>query len=254
MNTNPSSGGPQKGLSGLAIAGIGCAGLFVVAGIAGFLLIQKGCQKVSQIVQDSGGQPVKTAAQLAVMANPDLEVVSTDEAKGTMTLRQKSNGHVMTIPVTEAAQGRFSVQDAEGKRTEVSVGNGPDGGGTLTVEGPDGKMAVSSAGADAPMPAWVPGYPGAQTQPGGMRAETPEGISGNATFTTTDPAAKVRQHYETALKQQGFTTEVASFGSGDAETTSITATKNDGKTTVNLVITAETGQTTVMTTYQGPKP
>lgn len=250
MSTIPPPSEPRKGLSGLAIAGLGCFGLLTLIGIGGMMLISKGCQKVQQIAEESGGNPAKVMAKLAVAANPDLEIVSTDDAKGEMTLRDKKSGKTITMPMNDLAKGKFTVQEADGKTTTVDVSEAA--GGKMTIQGPDGKTVISAeAGA---LPAWVPAYPGAQSHPGGMRSETPEGVAGSVGFTTADPVAKVRQFYETKLKEAGFDAQVNSFTNNGTETASIVGTKDSGKTSVNLVITSEEGKTTVMTSYQGAKP
>jgi len=252
MSTNPSlPPAPKKGLSGIAVAGFGCLGLLLLAGVAGMMLINKGCQKVRQMTEESGGKPAKMLAQLAVATNPNLEIVSTDDAKGEMTLREKKSGKTITMPMNDLARGKFTIQESDGKTTTVDVSQAA--GGKLTVEGPEGRTVISTGSDASTLPAWIPAYPGAQNQPGGMRGDTPEGVAGNASFTTTDPVAKVRQFYEAKLKADGFETQLNTFASGGKEIVSIDGDKNEGKTSLNLIISGEEGRTTVQASYQGPK-
>jgi hypothetical protein len=251
MSTTPPPPESKKGLSGLAIAGIGCLSIVALAGIAGILLINRGCQKVKEIAEESGGNPAKLMAKLAVAANPDLEIVSTDDAKGEMTLRDKKSGKSITLPLNDLAKGKITVQEADGKTTTVDVAE-TGSGGKMTIEGPDGKTVISSGAQASSLPSWIPAYPGASPKEGGFSSETPEGIAGTQSFTSSDAVEKVKQFYAEKFKAAGFETSVNSIDTDGSLTATVSANKGE-KTSVNVLVLAEDGKTVVTFSYQGPK-
>jgi hypothetical protein len=252
MSTTPPSPESKKGLSGLAVVGIGCLSIVALAGIAGILLINKGCQKVKEIAEESGGNPAKLMAKLAVAANPDLEIISTDESKGEMTLRDKKSGKSITMPFNDLAKGKFTIQEADGKTTTVDVAEAAEGG-KMTIQGPDGKTVISSGAQAGSLPSWIPAYPGASIKEGGFSSETPEGIAGTQSFSSSDPVEKVKQFYAEKFKKAGFETNVNSVDSDGSLTVTLSATQGE-KTSANVLILTEDGKTMVTLSYQAPKP
>lgn len=251
MSTTPPSPESKKGLSGLAITGIGCLSIVALAGIAGILLINRGCQKVKEIAEESGGNPAKLMARLAVAANPDLEIVNTDDAKGEMTLRDKKSGKSITMPLNDLAKGKITVQEADGKTTTVDVAE-TGHGGKMTIEGPDGKTVISSGSQASSLPSWIPAYPGATAKEGGFSSETPEGSAGTQSFSSSDPVEKVKQYYVEKFKAAGFETSANSVETDGSLTATVSATRGE-KTSANVLILTEDGKTLVTLSYQGPK-
>lgn len=104
----------KKGLPAAAWVGIGCLGVVIVgvliAGIGGVFLFKK----VSSMVEN----PEKMAAEMVVRANPDLEILSSDETKGELTLRTRV-GQEMTLSYADIAQGKLEMMDAEGNKVQL---------------------------------------------------------------------------------------------------------------------------------------
>lgn len=240
----------KKGLSGLAIAGIGCLGLLVLFGIAGAMVVYKGWQKVKDVVHEASDNPTKAAALLAVKLNPDLELVKTDDAKGEITIRDKKSGEVTTLSFDDMSQGKFTVKDAKGGETTVDVSGGSSGG-KMTIKDADGKTTTFNSGGAVKLPRWVTTYKGAEEVPGGMHTESPEGVAGMHQVHTSDPVAKVKEGLEAQLKADGFTTETHVMSADGKDMATIQATKE--KHTINVVVTVEAGKTVVVTNYEGPK-
>lgn len=207
---------------------------------------------MKEIAAESGGNPAKLMAKLAVAANPDLEIVSTDEAKGEMTLRDKKSGKSITLPLNELAEGKITVKEADGKTTTVDMSEASNGG-KMTIEGPDGKTVISSSAQTSSLPSWMPAYPGASPKEGGFSSETPEGIAGTQSFSTSDGVEKVKQFYAEKFKAGGFETSVNSIESDGSLTATLSATKGE-KTSANVLVLTEDGKTVVTLSYQGPKP
>lgn len=259
MNSAPSpsaspSPAPKKGLSGLAFAGIGCGALLVMGGVVMLVLIGKGCQMAKDFASDVQKNPARAAAELAVKMNPDLELVRTDDAKGEITVRQKSNGEEITLSFDDIAKGKFTVRNSKGEETSVDAGSA-NGEGKIVVKGANGETTTFGAGANmqAP-PAWLPAYPGATSdQSGGFRAENGGKVSGVSTVQTADDVQKVKAFYDSKLKEAGFKTEITESDIGGQSTAMIHAQiEADGKT-ASIVITTQDGKTQIVTQYEGPK-
>ena len=197
---HPAQGQPQAPprKSGKALTWIlaGCGGLLVVVligGVAGFLWMKK---KVGNLQSN----PAVAAAELIIRANPELEVVSTDYAKGTITMRNKKTGETLTMDANDVKQGRFTFKD--GKGSEIRF-NTPEGAsGTVQIQGPEGQASFG-AGTKVQTPSWLPTYPGAPVE-GVMNATSKEGLSGAIVQKTADAPTLVIDAFEKAFKAGGF--------------------------------------------------
>ena len=239
----------KKGISGLAIAGIGCGVLLLLVFIGGALLVMKGCQKVAEVASDFQKNPAKASATFMVKANPDLDLVKTDDVKGEITVRDKKTGEVMTLSFDEISKGRLTMKNAKGEQVSIDA-SGVSGQGSLVIKGPNGEAVIGSN--QAP-PSWVPAYPGLQAQAGGMRVEKGETVNGTHIAETTDAADKVKEFFESKLKADGCSVEATSSKFNDVVSASVTGTKEDGKLKISVLINSEKGKTSVIITYEGPK-
>ena len=85
--------------------------------------------------------PGLAITKMIAAANPDVDVLSTDEGAGKITVRDKKTGKVVTMTFDDAKKGKFS----------------------FSAQGDDGKTASLEFGAGADkLPSWVPAYPGAK--------------------------------------------------------------------------------------------
>ncbi len=175
----------------------GCGGLvlLVFIGFAVFFFWVK--QKVGNLQRN----PAVAAAELIVRANPELEVVSTDYTRGTITMRDKKTGETVTMDANRVKEGRFAFKDGKGKEIRINALDG--GSGTVQVEGPEGKASFGAATADQ-APAWLPTYPGTPVE-GVASVTSKSGASGTIVQRTTDSPAQVFEAFEKALKADGFT-------------------------------------------------
>ena len=183
----------------------GCLFLVVVV-----LLLMGGCtwflaDKAKDIAADFEANPAKAAAEIAVKFNPDLELVSTDEESGTMTVLEKSTGKEVTLNFEEIADGRFSFETEEGEST---ISFDPEGEAGLTIESPDG---TTTFGAGGVLPSWIPLYPGASEPQGAYSSTAGDQRSGAVSFRSTDPVARVLEFYERTLKAAGLEVSKTTF-------------------------------------------
>ena len=202
-------------------------GLFVLGGIVtvagGMFLFHKARQAGldPDLIQRNPGLAV---TKMIAAANPDVDVLKTDDGAGTITLRDKKTGKVMTMSFDEAKKGKI----------------------TFTEEGDGNKTATLNFGTSTgKLPSWVPSYPGGKVQ--GTFSVTGTGSDGEGgTFavTTQDSAAKVLAYYQDTLKAQGMTIALNTtapdggmvVAQDDAKKQSVTVVVGSGSegTTVNV--------------------
>jgi len=237
----------KKGLSCLAMGGIGCLVLVVAAFLGGGALVAKFFPAIKTFIADAEKDPARAAAMLALKVNPDIEMVTTDDEKREVTFKVKSSGETMTVSFEDLSQGKLKMTNSKGEEISIDASNVEQSG--IVMKGPDGE-AVIGGGKSAPPPAWVPVYPGAEAQEGGVRVERPDGaINGMAVAKTSDSVEAVQTFFDAKLKEAGF--EVTITSTVEGKSAGISADKDDGKTTVGVTVTAgDDGQTQLMVTYQ----
>lgn len=241
---------PRQGLSPLAWIGIGCGALAVLAVIGFSVMLVAGGWFIKKQIDKVEENPTQTLAEWYVKAHPDLEIVSTDEGKGTVTIRNTKTGEQMTVNAEDIREGRLEVKTEDG--TAVFDASAKDG--TIKVTDEKGsQVATLQAGGGAPqnLPSWLPVYPGGTVQ-GTFDTNTAEGRSVSFTITTPDTGDKVLSFYESRLKEAGLkvdSTTVTSNAEGKGGI--LTASSENPSRNVNVLVgTAEGGQTTAAVTFQ----
>lgn len=249
--SNPPPVPQKKGLSGLAVVGIGCLGLIVIAFLGGGILVAKYLPKLKEVAGDFEKDPAKAATLLALKMNPDVEILSTDDAKREVTFKTKADGKTTTVSFDEFEKGKITVKNDKGEEYSFDATKAQTDG--VVIKSPDGQTVMGGSAAATAPPAWVPKYPGLVVQDGGLRTERPDGtVSGVTAGKIGAALAQVREHYETELKKAGF--EVTHNATEDGKAGTLTATKDAGKTTVSVTLSSESeGETQVALTYEGPK-
>jgi hypothetical protein len=165
-------------------------------------------------------------AKMIASANPNVEVVRTDEGAGTITLRDRRNGKEVTLTFDDARRGGFRLLAED-----------------------NGKSASVQIGGEAKPPSWVPAYPGAHAEPvfaAAGESDQGAGEAGNFTLTTADDAAKVMAFYEAQARQLGMRVEVKEHG---GERTTIAAKDDEERRGFTAVVIPHFGGTTVNVTY-----
>ena len=212
-------------MSGIAKAGIGCLVLLIVFFVAVSILGAKFFSSIKDFAIESQKAPVAAAAKLATKLNPNIEVVSTDEATKEITIKDKSSGRTVTMSLDDLQHGQMKIKDAEGTTT------------------------LGSEGASH-LPSWVPSYPGITATPGGMSTDKDGKSAGMAMAESKDDIAKLREFYTTKLKEAGFKLDSNVDG---ADSAVITASKADVKQTISVALSKSGEKTSVIITYEGPK-
>jgi hypothetical protein len=225
MGTPP---GPRKTSPIVWILAI--VGSLIVLGILGAvvgvsLLVHKAKQAGldPELLRNNPGLAI---SKLAAASNPDIQVLSTDDSAGTITVRDKKTGKVDTLTFDDVKNGHFKMSVKEnGQTTSLDF----------------------SGNAAAKLPSWVPAYPGATAKEGGfsVTASGENGEAGNIAFTTPDSAGRVQSFYEGKAREMNMQVE-ATVASGFGTVIKL----NDPGTHHTIAVTIiGAGPTTVNVTY-----
>jgi hypothetical protein len=233
----------KKGLPVLAWVAIGCGGLVVLGGVVLMLLGWFAAGKVKDLAGDFEDNPTKAAAEMIVRMNPELELVESDDQAGTLTIREKDSGKVVTVNYDEIQEGRISFESEEGK-VEIGATEDGEGGMTITSTSEKGETRI---GAGGDVPDWLPRHPATVASQSIMRTIGPSGDSGQASFTVDAPAQEVAEFYRSALEGDGYEITTTAHTSGEGSLTIVTGQREGG--TVAASVTEQDGQTQAVIQY-----
>ena len=237
----------KKATSPLVWIVAGCGGLIVLVGLVLAVVLYWGAHKIRGFAASTGRNPAVFGAKIAVMANPDLEIVSSDDGAGTVTIRNKKTGEEITMNARDIKQGRLKFKNEKGD--EVSFeGSGQQGKETFKIRSNKGSVTFGSGDGEK-LPSWVPTYPGGQSLASASET-TAAGFSGHCSFQTADATDKVLSFYERELKASGFTVERTAM-QGMVRLANLNAKADGGKRTVNVIITPVGEASQVVLQYAG---
>jgi hypothetical protein len=243
----PQSVPPQKkGLSIWAWLAIGCVGILVVCGVGFGALTWWGYHKAKSVVAEYKDNPGLATVKMLTAMNPDLELVSSDEASGKVTIKNKKTGEVVTVNMADIQNGKISFDTPQGQ-SSMSF---DQSGGKIEVPGANG--GVASFGAATQLPAWVPAYPGA-TAEGVYAAEDASQRGGTFGLTTADSVGQVFAFYKGQLEGGGFKVTENHYSGPNGDGGMVVGESGDGKRTVTFTVAAESGKTRVAGVYSEKK-
>jgi hypothetical protein len=210
--------------------------VWILAGVGGFIVLcMIGCGVIGYIamhkLKDAGfdselmqKNPGLAMTKMVTAFNPNVEVVSTNDRAGTVTVRDKTTGKTITY--------KF---DPDKK--------------SLVITGDDGAQVNIGGGAGNKMPSWAPVYPGSSPE-GNYSVQSADGDSGVFTFKTPDPASKVTSFYQDQLRAAGFNVTLVSSGDQGGM---LSAEDADKKRTIVVTAGASSGVTTGSVTVNEKK-
>ncbi len=238
----PGAPAPKKGMGPLGWIAIGC-GAIAVLGIIAFVAMGWFVKRQVDKYKDN---PTMAAAELIVRANPDLELVSSDPEKNTMTVKNKQTGETVTINAEDIKEGKISFETDEG--TTVVDASSSEDSGSVKMTGPEGAEVTWGGEAPKDLPAWVPVYPGSDVQ-GAMDATNPDGRTASFSLTTDDSVDTVIEFYESKLGEAGLEVAKNTIEAGGQRSAILTANSEDDKKTVTAMIGQQEGKTTANITF-----
>ncbi|HLY20472.1 MAG TPA: hypothetical protein VKR61_24765 [Bryobacteraceae bacterium] len=224
-------------------------GLFVLTGIAvvgaGVFLVHK-AKQAGLDPELMRNNPGLATAKLLAATNPDLEVVSVDDGRGRITIRQKSTGKTMTVSFDDMKRGRITFKE-DGKDAVTLEAHGDGQTGSLQMK--SGSESLTLGANQATLPAWIPAYPNAKTQ-SNFAMNTKDGATATFQFQTQDALKDVLAFYDRGLKQNGFKINATSTSdSGASSSGLISAEDQDNKRNVMVTVGTDAKGTTVGVTY-----
>lgn len=240
---------PKKGMSTFVKVLLGC-GVLLLLGIGSCFVVsgyflKKGVGKLSDFAKEMESNPdaaAVKAAELVLRLNPEVDVLSSDPAAGTITVREKKTGKEITFDLEDIKAGKFSIT-ADGEKTNVDIDASGENGGQMKVVTDQG-TAVFGAGGQAPD--WIPSYPGGRTE-GLANIEANGEKSGTFTLRTADTPDTVTAFYEARLKEAGFEVQKASMSFNGAPSGTLNATA--GKRQLSITAAAQDGETQALVAY-----
>jgi hypothetical protein len=241
---------PKQSPSSLSWVG-GCAAIIVIGLIAVGGIVGAGGYFAKRAADKYEKNPTLATAELMVRANPDLELVSSDEKTNTLTVRAKKTGEMATVSADDIKNGKFTVKSDKGAETFDARDKD---GGSLKVTDDKGQVTTMNPGVVAPqnLPSWVPVYPGGEVK-GTFDTTNAEGHSGTFTVSTTDSVSKMMEFYESQLKSAGLKTEKTPFSGNGQEGGTVTAKSSDERWQASVLFGSANGQSTATVTYMEKK-
>lgn len=244
-------GQPPKKSKALMWTLIGCGG-FLLVGIIAFVAIGFwGYNKAKQAGFDpdlAQRNPALAAAKFAMMNNPDVEFISIDEGKNTITIKDKKSGKVITINAEQAKDGKVVISE-DGKEKVSIQGDGDKG--SVEINTPDGKTKIGSNSVDN-LPDWLPQYPGVKIE-GNYSNETAESSGVGYNFSTSDSLQQVMDFFESRLKAEGFKITKSTSQTNGRDSGSVVANDANYKRNIVVNLSTEEGQTKVYVVSQTNK-
>jgi hypothetical protein len=208
--------------------------MWVLIGVGGLVLmvvlaIGVGSFFIYRTVKNAGfdadlmrSNPGLAMAKMVTSLNPDTEIVSTNDRAGTVVVKEKSTGKVVTMKFDPDKKSMVIVGD-DGNQVSINA-SGDEKNGTLNIQGPDGSIKFGAAAGNA-TPAWLPVYPGSAPQ-GTMSTQTSQGSQNTYAFKTPDAPPKVISFFQDQLKSSGFTVSIVSSGEQGGMIQATDASKN----------------------------
>lgn len=241
---------PKKGMSTVVKVLLGCGvGLLLLFGscvvVTGYFA-KKTLGGISDFAKELETNPdaaAVRAAELVLRLNPEVDVISSDTAAGTITVREKKTGKEVTFNLEDIKAGKFSIT-ADGETTNIDVDATSENGGQMKVVTDQG-TAVFGAGGQQ-LPGWIPTYPGGRSD-GLANIEAKGEKSGTFTLRTADTPDSVIAFFGSKLKEAGFAVETASMTFDGAPSGTLNATAD--KRQLSITAAAQDGETQALVSY-----
>ncbi len=112
----------KKGMSCLAIGGIGCLVIIVALFLGGGAVVAKFFPQIKEFVGEFQKDPERAAFMLIFKANPNLEVVNDDQVKRELTFKVKGEAETYTLNLNDlknSKDGKIKVKTSSGQEIEL---------------------------------------------------------------------------------------------------------------------------------------
>jgi hypothetical protein len=215
----------------------------IAAAVLGYLAYRKG----QEVVNDMERNPAMAAAKLAVAMNPDLETVSVNEGRGTITVKDRRTGKVVTLNFDDVKDGKIVIK-GDGDEDVTIQAKGSEGSGSLEVKTDKGSVKFGAGSSAENMPDWLPSYPGSKAE-GVFSMRGGDGSTGSFSFTTTDSVDQVLGYYESELKGEDLKVSVTTTKQNGVGGGVVTGEDKSNGRTVVVTVAAKGGGAQVNVTF-----
>ena len=196
---------PQQKSKTLMYVLVGC-GTFLLLGViavaVGGYFIWNKAKEAGLDPELMEKHPAVAVGKMMVALNPDIELVSVDEDKELITVKDKKTGKTVTVTLNQAKSGRVIFQK-DGEEPVTLEAKGDESKGSLEVKSAEGTAKFGSGSVDK-LPDWLPAYPDVKVE-GSYSAQSKDGQSGGFQFATKDAPSKVISFYQEGLERAGLT-------------------------------------------------
>jgi hypothetical protein len=230
----------------------GCAGILIISLLVvvstGLFVAYKARQAGLDpaLIQKNPGLAI---AKILASTNPDLEVLTVDEDRGIIKVREKKTGKTLTMSLEEVRNGRIIFYDENNKRVDIRA-SGEGEAAALEIRSEDASVRI---GAGGERPDWLPEYPGA-IGAGALESSSAEGNAATLTYKTQDSAEDVIAFYEEALLKSGFAIEKPAAGAaGQPGLNMLVATQAGSKRSAHITAVRSPEGTMISVSFQDPK-
>ena len=230
----------KKGMGALGWILIGCGGILLVGLIGVGACTYWVKKKATGFLEEAQSNPEMAAAKFAIGLNPDLEIVSTDDAAGTLTIHNKKTGETVTLSMADIKEGKFSMTTDSGT-SSVDMNSGG-----ISVTDDKGQTSTFEVGKPVAAPSWVPTYPNGSVE-GAYSSDTSEVHTATFVLKTSDSVADVLAFYEENLKANGMRADTTTYTANGAAGGTVTASNADNSRTVSIAAGTTDGSGTAAT-------
>ena len=239
---------PKKSKALLWVLG-GCGTIIVLCILIFVGLFLFGMHKMKQAGIDPElmkKNPALATAKMVVFANPDVEMVTSDDDAGTMVVRDKKTGKTTKLKF-DLEKKQMVITDEEGKTASFTANTEQ---GSLEMKGPDGTVKIGSNADKAP--GWVPTYPGSSPQ-STMSVNANGNQSGTYVFVTQDASDKVLSYYADAFKSAGLTASTTSNNTDGKVSGIVSGADKDHNRSVLVTVSPDSDGVHVSVTFEEKK-
>ncbi len=217
----------KKTMPAIAKVGIGC-GILVVIGVIFMVFLVGWCQRsVGDFMRDFVENPERTTAELIIRANPETELVGTDDEAGTITFRDAS-GKERTVYWADIAEGRLTITDEEGNEIHLGLTDMED------------------------VPGWVPRLPETSSESGSHHRVEQGEVSGSYMALTGMETADIREFLDVEAQALGMssTADTTEYSAGGQEMKVFGYSGPDGRAFSATVVRQGGGDAQVTFSYE----
>ncbi|MEM6455347.1 MAG: hypothetical protein AAF772_09665 [Acidobacteriota bacterium] len=221
----------RKGLHPLAWVAIGCGAVAIIGVLIVVLGVGFAVNKGKDMVAELGDNPARLTAELITRTNPDLDLVSVDDATGVVVVENNKTGETLEVNYKDLENGNFEFKTSEG-----SMRIDAEEGIVMTDETGQETGRISTNVREEDVPDWVPMFANAGPPQGAFTQRSNDTTIGAFSMPFTGDMDAVVDFYRTALGDLGLEVSEQTMASGDQRVVLLIGTSQSGERTLNVSI------------------